>query len=136
MIVVDTNVIAYFFLKGDKTRQTQIVFKRDSHWAVPLLWRSEFRNVLFQRIRQGGITLEGALELSLAARELFVSREFQVKDEDVLSLSETTACSAYDCEFAALAMKMRIPLITEDRQVLREFPEVAVSMETFVGAKV
>jgi predicted nucleic acid-binding protein len=133
MIIVDTNVITYFFLRGERTRQTRLLFRRDPDWAAPILWRSEFRNVLFQRIRQGGITLEGALELSIAARELFASREFQVKDEDVMSLSETTACSAYDCEFAALAMKMRIPLITEDRQILREFPEVAVSMETFVG---
>ena len=46
MIVVDTNVIAYFFLAGVRTESVQAVFDRDPHWIAPALWKSEFRSVL------------------------------------------------------------------------------------------
>jgi len=41
-------------------------------------------------------------------------------------------CTAYDCEFVALADAERVQLVTADRQILREFPEVAISLHKFV----
>ena len=46
MIVVDTNVIAYVLIEGDKTALAQQVAKKDPDWKVPPLWRHEFLNVL------------------------------------------------------------------------------------------
>jgi predicted nucleic acid-binding protein len=46
-----------------------------------------------------------------------------------------SACSAYDCEFVALARAQRVPLLTTDRQLLREFPNVAISVERFIAAR-
>jgi predicted nucleic acid-binding protein len=34
-------------------------------------------------------------------------------------------CSAYDCEFVALAQGLKVPLITTDRKLVREFPRTA-----------
>jgi len=41
-------------------------------------------------------------------------------------------CPAYDCEFVALAHANGVRLLTVDRQILREFPEVAISLNKFV----
>ena len=63
MIVVDTNVLAYLLLPGERTEQAERVFHRDPVWAAPLLWRSELRNVLAVYMRQGRLSLDQALQL-------------------------------------------------------------------------
>jgi len=44
MIVVDTNVISYFYLNSNYSTLAEETFKKDPLWSAPLLWRSEFRN--------------------------------------------------------------------------------------------
>ena len=46
MIVVDTNVIGYLFLSSDQSVLAERALQKDNEWAAPILWRSEFRNVL------------------------------------------------------------------------------------------
>lgn len=46
MIVVDTNVLAYFLLPCEFSRQAEGLFERDPDWAAPILWRSEFETSL------------------------------------------------------------------------------------------
>ena len=52
MIVADTNLIVYLFITGDQTPLAQKVLEKDPNWIVPVLWQSEFRNVLAAYIRQ------------------------------------------------------------------------------------
>lgn len=40
-------------------------------------------------------------------------------------------CSAYDCEYAALADDLDVKLVTTDKQLLREFPGLALSLKSF-----
>lgn len=58
-----------------------------------------------------------------------------VVSSDVLRLAARSGCSAYDCEFVALAKELGIALVTVDREVLRESPGVAVRLEEYVGSK-
>lgn len=46
----------------------------------------------------------------------------------VLELVRDSDCSAYDCEFVALATKLQGKLITMDAKFLKAFPKHAVSL--------
>jgi len=131
VIVVDTNVIAYFLLGGEKTSSARSVFKRDSKWAAPLLWRSEFRSVLAMYIRQGKLKTGKAMEFMNEAETMMQGEEYQVDSDRVIKLINSSKCSAYDCEFIALAQHLDIPLVTSDRQILVAFPDTAVSIESY-----
>jgi len=81
MIVVDTNIIAYFYLDGKYTKEAEKLFSYDPQWIVPMLWRSEFRNILAH-----------------------------FSSSDVLELVSISDCSAHDCEFVCLAKEIQVPL--------------------------
>lgn len=125
MIVVDTNAIVHLFLGGERTEAARRAFRRDPEWAAPLLWRSEFRSVLSVLVRTGRTDLAGALEAAREAESMMRGREFAVESRAVLELAAESGCSAYDCEFVALARDLGTRLLTADREVLRAFPGVA-----------
>ncbi len=132
MIVADTNLLAYLLLDGEQTATAEQVLERDSHWTAPLLWRSELRNVLTSQIRQDLLALDQARHLMHLAETLMAGREYAVPSESVLGLAESSGCTAYDCEFVALAQQTGAPLVTADRQVLKAFPDIAVAPRQFV----
>jgi predicted nucleic acid-binding protein len=43
----------------------------------------------------------------------------------VMSLALESGCSAYDCEYVALARLLSVPLVTEDRQLLAAVADIA-----------
>ena len=131
MIVVDTNLIAYLLLPGERTREAGVVLRRDADWTAPLLWRSEFRSVLAQYLRRTQLNLATADRIMDEAERLMRGGEYEVRSPDVLRLVSRSRCSAYDCEFVALAEDLTVPLITSDGLILSEFPSVAMSAEDF-----
>jgi predicted nucleic acid-binding protein len=131
VIVADANLIAYFFIKEPKSGLAEAVFWKDPDWAVPMFWRSEFRNVLWKNVRRGIITLSDALATMQDAEDLMWGREFRVDSAPVLALAHASSCAAYDCEYVHLAQELSVPLVTDDRRVLAAFPETAFSMEAF-----
>jgi len=133
MIVVDTNIIGYLFLSSERSLIVESVLRKDSEWAAPLIWRSELRNVLALYMRKNIIKLEHAHRIMDSAMELLRGREYKVSSYEVLRLASESKCSACDCEFIAVANDLKAPLITVDKQLLREFPSVAVSLNAFCG---
>ena len=131
MIVVDTNVVAYLLLGGEKTPGARRAFQKEPVWAAPILWRSEFRNILGAYLRRGTLTRSDALEVMREAESLFHGTEYSVESGLVLRLVSESSCSAYDCEFVALAQQLGVPLVTSDAEILREFPQTALSLEAF-----
>lgn len=131
MIVVDTNTVAYLFLPGDHTESARAALRREPAWAAPLLWRSEMRNVLAVQLRQEHMSLPAAREVMTLAEALLAGREFAVESGRVLELAAASGRSAYDCEFVALARAIGTPLLTSDRQLLKVFPETAISLAQF-----
>lgn len=128
MIVVDTNVLAYLHLPGEHTAAAEALLLRDPQWAAPVLWRSEFRNVLAGYMRRGQITFEQACALQREAEDLLNGAEYQIDSPSVLQRVQAADCSAYDCEFVVLAAQLGVPLITMDGKLLRAFPSIAVPL--------
>ena len=133
MIVVDTNIIAYLYISGDKSSQAEQLLSFDSLWNAPILWRSEFRSVLSQYLRKGILSLDDILIIMQQAEKLLDDNEFKVSSAHIMQLINSSTCSAYDCEFVALAQYLDIPLITADKKILREFPNVAKSLDTYLA---
>lgn len=130
MIVVDSNVLAYLYLPGEYTAAAEVLLEHDSDWAAPILWRSEFRNILAGYMRRKAITFEQANSLQREAESLLEGAEFELESVDVLELVRDSDCSAYDCEFIALAMKLDTKLVTMDKKLLRAFPKRAIALST------
>ncbi len=132
MIVADVNLVAYLLLGGPERALAQRVLERDPVWAAPLLWRSEFRNVLATFMRHRDLSVSDAWRAHELADQLLSGQEFAVPGERVLALVASSTCSAYDCEYVALAEELAAPLVTADRQLLRAFADRAISPRDFV----
>jgi predicted nucleic acid-binding protein len=128
VIVVDSNVLAYLYLPGEHTAKAETLLEHDAEWAAPLLWRSEFRNILAGYMRRGTLSFEQATALQREAEDLLDGCEFDLDSRSVLELVRDSDCSAYDCEFVALAMKLKTKLVTMDGKLLRAFPKHAISL--------
>jgi predicted nucleic acid-binding protein len=123
MIVVDTNVVAYFFMRGEHTTAAEALYERNPIWVAPTLWRSEFRNLLAGYMRREGLTLEKACAIQAAA-EALLDQEYDSDSDSVLHLVSQSTCSAYDCEFVSLASRLNTRLVTMDGKLRRAFPDL------------
>lgn len=123
--------MVYLLLGGERTAAAEKVYSGDPHWAAPPLWRSEFRNTLTLYKRHGLLSAEKAMA-AMAEAESVIQQEVPVLSDQVLLLAFTSRCSAYDCEFVALARDLGVRLVTGDPLVLVEYPETAVSIEGFM----
>ena len=131
MIVVDTNVIAYFRLPGPLTEAAEQLLAVDSDWTAPRIWRSEFRNVLAGAVRRKALSLERVVTIARETERQLNGREYSVDTAHVLMLADVSGCSSYDCEFVALARDLGVPLVTNDRAVLKAFPAIAIPLDRY-----
>lgn len=128
MIVVDSNVLAYLYLPGEHTAAAEALLEQDPDWAAPILWRSEFRNILAGCMRRKVLSFEQASSLQSEAESLLEGFEFEVDSHSVLELVHDSDCSAHDCEFVALAMDLDTKVVTMDKKLLRAFPKRTISL--------
>lgn len=126
MIVVDSNILAYLYLPGDRTAAAEALLEQDPEWAALVLLMSEFRSILAGYMRRKTITFDQACSLQSEAESLLAGAEFEIDSSSVLELAGDSDCSAYDCEFIALAIKLNTKLVTVDKKLLRKFPARAV----------
>lgn len=129
MIIVDTNVIAYLYLPGSYTHDVEKLLVQEPIWGAPYLWRSELRNVLALYLRKNIVSFEQAIQIQAEAELLIAENEFEVESADILSLVKNSTCSAYDCEFVALAKNINSTLVTNDKKIIADFPSTAKSLQ-------
>lgn len=132
MIVVDANLLVYFWAGGQGAHLAQAVLRRDAMWVAPLLWRSEFRNAVVNLSRARRLASGHAVTWAREAETQMIGREYSVESHSVLTLAARSGCSAYDCEYVALAEDLDVPLVTFDEQVSLAFPDRAVAPEAFI----
>ena len=131
MIVADTNLITYLTMPSPYTESAEHLLLKDPEWVAPMLWRSEFRNVLALYLRKELVAFEEALNIQSEMEAMLAGREYEVSSLDVLSLVNKSACSAYDCEFVALARGLGVKLVTMDKKLAGSFPDSAVLLTEF-----
>lgn len=129
MIAVDAMVIVAAILDGDARSFAEAWRRRDPRWMAPPLWRSEVRNVLTSCVRRQRLTADAAHEAMDLAELLMADGTSEVESGHVLRLAHASGCTAYDCEYVAVAEALGVQLLTADRQVLAAFPRVAVPFE-------
>ncbi|HPO16945.1 MAG TPA: type II toxin-antitoxin system VapC family toxin [Candidatus Hydrogenedentes bacterium] len=134
MIVVDTNVLWPLCFPCDLTPIAESLWEKDSAWHAPSLWISEYRCVVLKYFRTGKVDGELVKELISAARKR-IPHEYthSIDDESVMELCMMSACTAYDCEYVAVAMMLGAPLVTLDQAILKAFPMIATSPEGFLS---
>ena len=130
MIAVDTNIVAYLYFPCAYTQVVTRLLEADPDWHAPVLWRSEFRNVLAGYMRRGNLDLTRAHAIQTAAESLLLNAEHVPDSKLVMQLAYESDCSAYDCEFVALAQTLGAPLVTMDAKIIRAFPTVAQPLIT------
>lgn len=132
MIVVDANVLSFFLLKSVDTEMARNVYERDPEWLAPVLFPHEFLNLLATWYRKGFVN---ELQCVNAWRESAVLLKDRLIDPDwqaALVLTFKHQITAYDAQYVEVARARRLPLVTEDRELLRKFPGIAISMADYI----
>lgn len=128
-----TGAIACLYLPTQYTDDVEKLLVNEPEWAAPVLWRSEFRNILALYVRKEIIDFETACACMAQAEQLLASNEFDVDSISVLSLTKEPSCSAYGCEFISLAKSLNCKLITSDKKLKTAFPQIAMDAGTYIS---
>ncbi len=131
MIVVDVNTIAYLWIPGEMTEFAERALAKDGQWVSSTLWKSEFRSILAQYLRKGDLDSRTAQRCLEGAESQMSDQEYILPSSLVMRKVSASNCSAYDCEYVALADDLGVKLVTSDKQILREFPKTAISLKMF-----
>lgn len=132
MIVVDSNLIGYFFIEGEHSQLAIQVFEKDPDWYAPLLWQSEVRSIVTKHFRFKNMPLIRSQQIMNEAHDLMIEHDRFVSSDLVLELVSFSECTSYDCEYVALAKEMNLTLVTFDKDVVRDFPQIAVFPQDFI----
>lgn len=132
MIVVDCNVVVYAHLPSPLQESARRLCDLGRLWLVPQIFRSEFTNVLVQYVRRNLVAAADALALTETMETSLGLQVCPVEPGEALQLAFQSGCTAYDCEYVALARSLAVPLVTTDWELLAAFPRVAVSLADYV----
>ncbi len=133
MIVVDTNVIAYAVLPGDRTAAALELAGSDPEWIAPALWRRELRNVLATMMRVRRLPLAKALAAFTGAEALVADAPVEPSTEQCLRLAAAGRVSAWDAEFVFVAEHLGLRLVSGDKRLARAFPGFVVALDAIGG---
>ena len=127
MVLVDTNILAYLFIAGDRTKDAQALFARDSQWTSEAFVLVEFSNILVTYERQGDLSHTQAERL-LDDAEMFMGVLVNLPHVTALRTARRFQVSAYDARFLAAAEHSDAKLVTEDTKLRAAAPQLTRSL--------
>ena len=133
MVVVDTNVVAYLLIEGDRTDEARSLYERDPDWRSEAFLLVEFSNLLATYTRAGKLERAAALGL-LASAERILSGVVNLPHAKALALAAEFGVSAYDARFLAVARQLGTRLVTEDAKLRQAAPTLTASLAAVLDA--
>lgn len=127
MIVVDTNVVAYLLIEGDRTGDAQLLRLADPDWRSEPFLLVEFSNLLATQVRTKALSVTQAASL-LGSAEQQITAWLEVSAADVLAVAIHSQVSAYDARFVACARQLSATLVTEDARLRATTPGLSMSI--------
>jgi len=126
--VVDTNVVAYLLLGTERfVDAARLCMTIVTMPMAPAHWEAELANVIWMAVRSGVLPAEdGPLRLSLARRLGIETVATATLSQGALLKSLVSGVAVCDTLFVELAQRIRCPLVTFDKAVLKAFPDVAI----------
>src|SRR4029077_14297984 len=73
-------------MSSPNSAAAETALAKDPHWIAPLLWRSEFRNIVALAIRKNALTIHAAQGIMRKAAASFERSEIAVSSAAVLRL--------------------------------------------------
>jgi predicted nucleic acid-binding protein len=133
MIVVDTHLVSFLLVDGDRTADARRCYKRDDIWRMPPLWRSEMLNVLTSGVSAGTLSEATAFKAWQNARNLFGSNEHEPSGEAVLEASLRDGLTAYEAQYVVTAEDLSAMLVTGNPRIAAARPDLAITIGTFAS---
>ncbi len=132
MILVDTNILAYLLISGDKTAAAQALFELDSDWQTEPFALVELSNLLATMNRTGRLSAAQARRILESAEVLVGNNLRSVAHRTALDVAAQYGISAYDARFVALAEELGLSLVSEDAKLRRAVPARTQSLDQAV----
>ena len=132
MVVIDTNVLAYLLIAGDRTRDAQALLSRDPDWRSEAFLLVEFSNLLATYERAGALD-RGQAQGLLATAETSLRSLVNVPHAHALNVAAELSVSAYDARFLAAAQILGTRLVTEDGKLRAAAPALTLSLADALG---
>src|SRR5687767_8956414 len=132
MVVIDTNILVYLLIAGDRTSKARALFARDADWRSDVFVLIEFCNVLATYLRAGLLRLAQAEGL-LAEAEGRMHSLIQPPHLQSLRIAQQLGVSAYDARFLSVAHSLGSKLITEDTRLRAAAPSLTLSLGEALG---
>lgn len=132
MIVVDTNVIAYLLIEGDRTAEARALRVADPDWRSEPFLLVEFSNLLATQVRAKAFSAAQAKSLLESAAQQ-ITAWVDVPHSTALSVALDRGVSAYDARFVACARRLAVPLVTEDTRLRAATPGWSMSIADAVA---
>lgn len=122
--VIDASIALSWCFEDEATAETDRLFEfvRDEGAIVPSLWHLELGNVLLQAEKRKRLSAEDVttrLRL-ISALPITTDPETPARAwQDILSIARVEGLTSYDAAYLELAIRVGVPLLTKDNQLVR-----------------
>jgi predicted nucleic acid-binding protein len=120
--VIDCSVAVTWCFEDEATSASDGLLERlgEEAAAAPAIWPLELGNVLVMAERRGRINAAQVAEFVALLQELPVAIDEETPQralDEVLALARSEGLTTYDASYLELAMRLGIPLATQDKEL-------------------